>query len=142
MVLLPGPEIGDRTLSKVRELARQVTRANERFLATKILDRAAIFNVYTQNLRKSRKQNPADENIAEGTVPGPDGSSKKEEAADPVTPFPQYAHHYGHSFEAVGKFRLPDVDHAALIHGKESGVSGDWFPWLSNLFNVVGFRKS
>jgi hypothetical protein len=123
LVLLPGPDVGDRTLSKVRELARQVAGINDRFLATKILDRGVIFNAFTQDERASQKQSHG-EDVATG----------------PVTPFSRYSHHAGHSFEATGRFRLSEIDHLALIRGESGGEY--WFEWLSGLFNLEGLRKS
>lgn len=124
-------------MSKARELARQVTRTNEQFLSTKILDRSAVFNVFSQNLRHSRKQNPIDENTAGETGLVPDGSAEDDNAAGPVTPFTRYSHHDGHSFEAAGRIRVFHADHAALVRGE-----GGWFLMLSGYFNVIGYRKS
>lgn len=142
LVLLPGPEIRDRTLSKARELARQVTRVNQRFLATKILDRAAIFNVFTHPEREDMKQNPVDEGTVKAKGPGPDDMGQDDDMADPVTPFSRYVHHYGHSFEGAGRARLLDVDHLALVRGEPSRKLGSWFSWLSTHFNAKAFRKS
>jgi hypothetical protein len=146
LVLLPGPEIGGRTLSKVRELARQVTRVNQRFLATKILDRAAIFNVIahpeTQPEREYRKRNLADESTVKTTASSLDDMDEDDDIAAAVTPFSRYAHHHGHSFEGPGWFRLRDVDHLALVRGAPSGKFGEWFSWLSGFFNMKGLRKS
>ena len=139
MVLLPGPHIGDGTLSKVTELARQVTRINQRFLATKILDRAAIFNMFIQNKLDGKKENRIDGNNMGAAAPDVDGTDEDDDAADTVTPFRRYTHHLGHSFETVGRFRIDDVDHVALVRGEPNGV---WFPWLSDVFNVPGFGKS
>jgi hypothetical protein len=139
LVLLPGPDVGDRTLSKVRELARQVTWINERFLATKILDRAVMFNVFTQNERASQKQSPLGENTVDATATGPDVRDGEDVAAGPVTPFPRYSHHLGHSFEAAGRFRVSDVDHLALIRGESGGEN--WIARLSALFNRESLRK-
>lgn len=139
MVLLPGPHIGDDILSKVTELARQVTRINQRFLATKILDRAAIFNLFVQNKLDSKKENSIDDNNIGVAAPDVDATDEDDDAADAVTPFRRYTHHLGHSFEAVGRSRLDDVDHVALVRGEPSGA---WFPWLSDIFNVPGFGKS
>jgi hypothetical protein len=139
LVLLPGPDIGGRTLSKVRELARQVTRVNKRFLATKILDRAAIFNVFTHRSGRSSKQNPIDEATTEGAAPGLNGGGEDDDAANLITPFPRYTHHQGHSFEAAGRFLEGIVQHADLTRGQEST---DSFSVMSGLFNVPGFCKS
>lgn len=142
LVLLPGPKIRGNILNKAKELARQVIRVNQRFLATKIPDRAAIFNLFAQITRKSQKPNPVDENTAGAAAPSLNGREPDDDVADPVTPFPPYAHHLGHSFEAAGTNRQEDVDHVALIRGGPSGgPSGEWFSWLSHLFSMDVSRK-
>ncbi|UKZ96457.1 uncharacterized protein TrAFT101_011246 [Trichoderma asperellum] len=49
LILLPGPEIRNQALTKIKNLANQVNRVNEAFPATKLLDRALIFNVLTRD---------------------------------------------------------------------------------------------
>ena len=137
LVLLPGPEIEDRTL-KVRELARQVTGVNERFLATKLLDRASIFNIYTQVERSSQKPNPVDETIVEATALSSDARDE-EDMVDPVTPFLRHTHTLGQSFEAFGAGRVTDADHVTLVRGE---VNGGWFAYLTERFHVNGRRES
>jgi hypothetical protein len=142
LVLLPGPEpIADGVLRKVKELARQVTKTNQRFLATKLPDRAAIINLFTQVVCKNQKQSPVAEDGAGPAAPNPNDNDQGDNLADPVTPFPQYAHYIGHSFEAAGKIPIEDVDHLALVNG---GLSGEWLSSLSrSVFSLRdGFRKS
>jgi hypothetical protein len=140
LVLLPGPEIRDGILSKVKELARQVATVNQRFLATKIPDRAAVFNLFTRITPKNEEPNPVDANLAGVDGLGPkDTRDQDEGAADPATPFAQDAHFIGNSFEAAARFPRGDVDHLSLIRGERSG---QWLSSLSNLFNVDGSRKS
>ncbi|TAQ90941.1 hypothetical protein B7494_g700 [Chlorociboria aeruginascens] len=129
LILLPGPEIKDVLLSKVQQLARQVDKVNQRFLATKLLDRAAIFNVFSQSTRASLRQNPVDKNTPEGTDPNGD-----DDLPDPVTPFPPYGHHSGQSFEAGLRIQLDNTDHLDLIRGELSFDS--WFSAVSSIFNV------
>jgi hypothetical protein len=122
-------------LSKVQHLARQVDKVTQRFLATKLLDRAAIFNVFSQSTRDSLRQNPVDKNTPEGTDPNGD-----DDLPGPVTPFPRYGHYSGQSFEAGLRIRLDNTDHLDLIRG---GLSFDyWFSDVSSIFNVSGCRKS
>ncbi|PTB35375.1 hypothetical protein M441DRAFT_41404 [Trichoderma asperellum CBS 433.97] len=49
LILLPGPEIRNQAVTKIKNLANQVNRVNEAFPATKLLDRALIFNVLTRD---------------------------------------------------------------------------------------------
>ncbi|RYP78211.1 hypothetical protein DL771_000688 [Monosporascus sp. 5C6A] len=130
LILLPGPEVRNRVLRKVKNLARQVNKVNQYFLATKLLDRAAIFNIFTQNVRDSPRQNHVDENAADST-----DSRDEDDLPNPVTPFPRYAHFTGQSFEATGRFRLEGTDHVDLVRGE---ASYDWLSRVSNMFNVNG----
>ncbi|KAG7286709.1 hypothetical protein NEMBOFW57_009020 [Staphylotrichum longicolle] len=71
LVLLPGsgPHLVDGILHKIKELSRQVIKVNRRFLATKLLDRAAILNVFAQTSLKSQNQDPVDELTTEVAAP-------------------------------------------------------------------------
>ncbi|RYP51143.1 hypothetical protein DL768_003490 [Monosporascus sp. mg162] len=132
LILLPGPEIKNRVFSKVKNLARQVNKVNQYFLATKLLDRAAIFNIFTHNVRDSLRQNHVDENAADST-----DFRDKDDLPNPVTPFPGYAHFTGQSFEATGRFRLGDIDHVDLVRC-ETDDDYDWLSSVSDMFNVSG----
>lgn len=136
LILLPGPEIKNRVLPNVRNLASQVNMINQRFLGTKILDRAATFNIFTQSVRDSLAQKP----IGDDTI-GADGTdlTKEENLQNPVTPFPRYAHLIGHSFEAVGRFPCTDIDHVKHVQGD---ADNDWNLAVSEIFNVPGCSKS
>jgi hypothetical protein len=138
LVLLPGPVIRDGIPSKVKELARQVNLVNHRFLTTKLPDRAAIFNLFTDIVPKQQKSELVDEKTAETAALNPDSSDQDGRAPDPVTPFTRIVHHIGHSFDAAGRFARDDVDHNSLIRGEPSGK---WLSLLSDLFNVDGSRE-
>jgi hypothetical protein len=130
---LPGPDIGHNFLNKVRNLAFHVNRSNEEFLATKLLDRAAIFNVFAQNWRDSLRQRRAegDDNIPE--------DYERDNMPDPVTPFTRYTHFIGHSFEASGRIRKDWINHADLIRGGNG--QEPWVNPLSKMFNTDGCSK-
>lgn len=132
LLLLPGPDIRHGFLSKVRNLASQVNRSNEDFLATKLLDRAAIFNVFVQNWRDSLRQRRAggDESIPEIEVHG--------DVPDPITPFSRYTHLIGHSFEAAGRIRINQMNHSDLVRGDPDDL---WITDVSGLFNTEGCSK-
>ncbi|RYP16723.1 hypothetical protein DL765_004959 [Monosporascus sp. GIB2] len=132
LILLPGPKIRDRVLRKVKNLARQVNKVNQYFLATKLLDRAAIFNIFTHNLRDSLKQNHVNENAADSTDVRGEG-----DLSNPVTPFPRYAHFTGQSFEATGRIRMDDTDHVDLVRCETDGHY-NWLAKVSDMFNVSG----
>ncbi|KAI2472567.1 putative ankyrin repeat protein [Annulohypoxylon bovei var. microspora] len=112
LILLPGPEIRERVLSKVKNLARQVNKINHNFLATKILDRAAIFNVYSDVFPRTPEDPP-----------------------DPVTPFQPCAHFIGQAFEAVGRLRCRYIDHVDLIRGDPKR---EWIPTVFKIFSSSG----
>lgn len=136
LILLPGPEIKYRVLPKVRNLASQVNMINQRFLGTKILDRAATFNIFTESVRDVLAQKP----IGDDTI-GAVGTdrTKEENLQDPVTPFPRYAHLIGHSFEAIGRFPCADIDHMKHVQGD---ADDGWNLAVSGMFNVPGCSKS
>jgi hypothetical protein len=139
LLLLPGPEVSYDRLRKSKTLARQVTKINHRFLETKMLDRAAVFNLFTQNMRQSREKCRFYGEIPGGLAPIILGYDEQDQISGPVTPFPRYAHHIGHAFEAAGRSRINRLDHSTLARGEPDGTR---FPWVSSLFNVDGFRKS
>lgn len=120
-------------MSKVRSLAFHVNRSNENFLATKLLDRAAIFNVFAQNWRGSLRQRRAegDDSIPEGY--------EHDDVPDPITPFSRYTHCIGQSFEASGRHRNDWIDHADLIHG--DNWEDPWIKSVSDRFNEHGYSK-
>lgn len=135
LILLPGPEIKNGVLSKVRNLARQVDWINQAFLATKLLDRAVVFNIFTQNIQDSLRQQSANENIADSI-----DISDKDDIHSPVTPFTRYAHFTGQSFEAAGRIQCDNdgLDHVDLIQGDEEDC---WCSTVSSMFNAWGFSK-
>ncbi|KAI0119519.1 putative ankyrin repeat protein [Daldinia grandis] len=128
LILLPGPDIRSRVLTKVRNLARQVSTINQGFLATKILDRAVIFNLFAHNIHDSLKQGNADDKT-------PDVLDDKDEndPSHPVTPFSRYTHFIGQSFEAAGRTRCEYVNHIDFIQGHRGNL---WLTSLSDMFNV------
>jgi hypothetical protein len=139
LLLLPGPEIAYERMRKSKALAREVTKINQRFLETKMLDRAGVFNFFTQNIRQSREKCRIDGEYPGGLVPIILEHDEEDEIPGPVTPFPRYAHHIGHAFEAAGRLRSNTLDHSMLARGEPDGTS---FPWMSSLLNGDGFRES
>lgn len=140
LILLPGPEIKNGVLRRVKELARQVVRINQRFLATKLPDRAAILNVFaTQTNCRNQEPSSRNEATAGPVAPHPDNSGPEDGVADPVIPFSQDAHYIGQSFEAAGRFARENVDHVALVRGEPSGQSPSSLRDVLNPWK--GFRK-
>ncbi|KAI1387300.1 ankyrin repeat protein [Hypoxylon trugodes] len=131
LIQLPGPDIKYRVTQKVKDLARQVNAANETFLATKLLDRAVVFNVFTHNVRTSLDKCPIDDNASYIAKP----SGPYDELANPVTPFPRYAHAIGHSFEAYGRIACLTISHMELM---EDDPSDGWLPLVTNAINIPG----
>ncbi|KAM0514996.1 hypothetical protein ACHAPE_006318 [Trichoderma viride] len=116
LVLLPGPEIRKKIFVKVRHLAKQVNRANQRFLTTKLFDRACIFNHFIQDVKASRAEGLADDN----STPDDGVDYENVDLDKAVTPFRRYAHFVGHSFEASGKFRSHHMGHLDLVRDEAS----------------------
>ncbi|KAI0858067.1 putative ankyrin repeat protein [Xylaria cubensis] len=132
LVLLPGPDITDRVLEKVHNLAHQIDSVNQLFPATKICDRAVIVNVFTQNSRDSLKHKAiGDDAITTTEIENAD------ELPDPSFAFPRYAYLSGHSFEAYGRYRLNDMNHLGLVQGDQTSDNG-WVGFMKDLFNVNG----
>ncbi|KAI5924974.1 putative ankyrin repeat protein [Camillea tinctor] len=130
LILLRGPDIKKNVISKVKNLTHQVDNINQSFVTTKILDHAAIFNIFSQNSYDSQIQKPISNDIANATEPG-----STDDLANPVTPFPQYAHHIGQSFEAAGRISLNTTAHTDLVRGDPRNK---WLSRVSNMFNLRG----
>ncbi|KAI1416701.1 putative ankyrin repeat protein [Hypoxylon sp. FL1857] len=132
LILLPGPAIRHRALLKVKHLATQVQVANENFLDSKLLDRAVIVNVFSQNIRTSIGHRDIDQDAEYiSKVTGP-----YDELPDPSTPFPRYAHFIGQSFESCTRFSARSTDHVDLIKGDSHH---SWISTVSKLFNTTAF---
>ncbi|KAI1654117.1 putative ankyrin repeat protein [Daldinia decipiens] len=129
LILLPGPHIRSQVLSKVKNLARQVSMINQGFLATKVLDRAVIFNLFTQNIHDSLKQGNADKTANDIH------DIDENDTNHPVTPFSRYTHFIGQSFEAAGRSRCEYISHEDLARGDPRKP---WVPFLSDMFNTSG----
>ncbi|RGP62916.1 putative ankyrin repeat protein [Fusarium sporotrichioides] len=131
LILLPGPKIKNMTLIKVKNLARQVSRANIKFLATKLFDKACIFNYFIQDIPRSRADNPG---CGEATSAGDDDYAD-EQIRNAVTPFKRYAHFVGHSLEAAGRSRSEDYSHLDLVRERGGLELSD----MSHQFNQGGY---
>ncbi|KAI1128725.1 putative ankyrin repeat protein [Nemania abortiva] len=125
LIMLPGPEIRERMLSKAKELAYQVDRSNQLFLSTKILDRAVIFDIFAQNSQDSLSQAPV-AHVTDTAEP-----KNTYQPSDPISPFPQYAHCSSLSFAAATRYRLNSTNHEDLIQGDPNREG-----WLSTIFNM------
>ena len=130
LVLLPGPEIKHQTINKVKTLARQVHRANRQFSATKILDRAAIFNIFSRSMRESFNCCPFDKT----SVYFWDVEMYKDDPPDVLTPFTPYVHSSGQSFESAARFSEVGLDHLDLVRGFDLSPQ-------EGLDGIKGYRK-
>jgi hypothetical protein len=129
LLLLPGPEIRNKLFAKVRHLAKQVDLANQRFLTTKLFDRACIYNYFVQDVKASLAEtSPIDENPA----PVDGVGSKSVDVNKAVTPFSRYAHFVGHSFEASGRWRANQMSHLNLVRDEASSNLGVISKWLGS----------
>jgi hypothetical protein len=118
LVLLPGPEIKKGALTKAKYLAEQIDETNKRFLSTKLLDRACIFNIISQSVINSLLYKAADD-LAESS------DDYEYDPTDPgfiktVTPFRRNSHFIGHSFEASGRVRRDLISHLDLVRDEGS----------------------
>lgn len=135
LIRLPGPAIKDMALIKVRNIARQISRINQDFVATKLLDRAFIFNVFTQNKQESLKQISAKNDENDDDESQSSDQSSVEDAPNCVTPFSRYSLSVGQSFEAAGRRRTKPVDHLELIRAGSDEV---WLTDISEILNTNG----
>ncbi|KAG5799177.1 hypothetical protein H9Q69_001809 [Fusarium xylarioides] len=107
LIQLPGPEIKNKTMQKIKHLARQIDSTNLRFLATKLFDRATTFNIFIQDAKASLTAKPADDKSL-----GADGFDYEgEDFSKAITPFSRNSHFVGHSFEAAGRWRWDEFGH-------------------------------
>ncbi|KAL6918825.1 hypothetical protein FSST1_002851 [Fusarium sambucinum] len=131
LVYLPGPDIKNGTLSRVKHLAEQTERTNARFVTTKLLDRACIFNILSQNVTDSLAKKADDE-----VVEGADGFNyNAKDWSQTVAPFRRNAHFIGHSFEAGGRLRNNNINHLDLIRDEGCTILDS----VSKTINKVGF---
>ncbi|KAF5709137.1 ankyrin repeat [Fusarium globosum] len=117
LVLLSRPDIRGRDLMKAKYLAEQTDQINKRFLSTKILDRACVFNMISQSAIDSLSYKAADDQSEAA-----DGCSY--DITDPntaVTPFRRNTHFIGHAFEASGRARSDTINHLDLI--RDEGIA-------------------
>jgi hypothetical protein len=136
LLQIPGPRIEDGLLGKVTSLARQVDMANKRFLATKLLDRAAIFHIFTANARHSLEHGNLTD-LDPISLWRSTGFESLEAVPNPVTPFPRYTHSIGHSLEYAGRYRMGRTDHSGVMRAEV--LNDVWFQWASKLMTTAGF---
>ncbi|KAH6691545.1 putative ankyrin repeat protein [Plectosphaerella plurivora] len=129
LLRLPGPDIRKNIAHKAWHLAHQVDQTNQLFLATKIFDRAVIFNIFSHNICNSLRQDPVIDDPAR--VKELIGESP----SDPVTPLSRYTHLVGHSFETAGRMPWQEIDHQALVRGDPEDY---WVPAMANMFPKAG----
>ncbi|KAK1244948.1 hypothetical protein MKX08_004577 [Trichoderma sp. CBMAI-0020] len=134
LIMLQGPSIRTQLLRKVKRLADQVERANQEFLSTKLFDRAAIFNVFSENTHEARNQRPIDGEATHDTTTEIDHDALGAPAAD--TPFPTSTYAVGHSFESVGRYGLKKLNHLHMVSG--DGPDESWVRRIFKMFNMDG----
>ncbi|PNP84089.1 hypothetical protein FNYG_02777 [Fusarium nygamai] len=111
LIQLPGPEVKNKTIQKIKHLARQIESTNLRFLATKLFDRATIFNIFVQDPKASLAAKPADDKSL-----GADGIDYEgKDFSKAMTPFSRNSHFVGHSFEAAGRWRWDEFGHMDFV---------------------------
>ncbi|KAJ9414194.1 ankyrin repeat-containing domain protein [Fusarium oxysporum] len=131
LIQLPGPEIKNKTMLKIKHLARQIDSANLRFLETKLFDRATTFNIFIQDAKASLAAKPADDKSL-----GADGIDyENEDFSKAITPFSRNSHFVGHSFEAAGRWRWDDFGHMDFVRETISS----FFSHIAYAFGATGF---
>ncbi|KAI1022042.1 hypothetical protein LB504_007370 [Fusarium proliferatum] len=131
LIQLPGPEIKDKTIQKIKHLARQIESTNLRFLATKLFDRATTFNIFIQDPKASLEAKPADDKSL-----GADGDDYEGRIfSKAITPFSRNSHFVGHSFEAAGRWRWDDFGHMDFTREIISSAFAD----IADAFGATGF---
>ncbi|KAF5635889.1 ankyrin repeat [Fusarium sp. NRRL 52700] len=131
LIQLPGPEIKNMTIQKIKHLARQIESANLRFLATKLFDRATTFNIFIQDAKASLAAKPSDDKSL-----GADGVDYEgEDFSKAITPFSRNSHFVGHSFEAAGRWRWDGFGHMDLVRETVSSSFSD----IAYAFGATGF---
>lgn len=138
LIMLKEPAIRTQLLRKVKRLANQVERANQKFLSTKLFDRATVFNVFAQNIHDARNRRLFDGKSTHATVTKSDHDTLGAPAAD--TPLSSFAYAVGHSFESVGRYGLEKLDHLHMVSG--DGLDESWVRRIFKMFNMDGCRKS
>lgn len=138
LIMLQGSVIRTQLLRKVKKLANQVERANQKFLSTKLFDRATIFNVFAQNIHDTRNHRLFDGKPTYATVTKSDHDALGAPAADIALSSFTYA--VGHSFESVGRYGLEKLEHLHMISG--DGPEESWVTRIFRMFNEDGCRES
>ncbi|KAM0218323.1 hypothetical protein ACHAPA_002405 [Fusarium lateritium] len=132
LLLLPGPEIKERLFAKIRHLVMQANRVNQRFLTTKLYDRACIYNYFAQNIKASLAESTTNANSVHVSGIG----TESVQSDKVVTPFPRYAHFVGHSFEACGRWRSNILNHLDLVRDVASPNLDEISLWLGSALKV------
>ncbi|UKZ79628.1 hypothetical protein TrVFT333_007388 [Trichoderma virens FT-333] len=135
LIQLPGPHtIKNFPMEKANCLASQVNRINQTFSSTKLIDRAVIFNIFTQT---SDETSDHDCSLANDW-----GNHGTPNALKVVTPFRGSAHSIGLPYAAVGVFALRTIGRLDLVKGGTQDE--DWPSQVSALCDTAygGKRKS
>lgn len=133
LVLLSGSDIRRGDVMRAKYLAEQIDQINKRFLGTKLLDRACIFNIMSQSLTDSLSYKAADDESEAA-----DGYSYDiTDLNTAVTPFRRDTHFIGHAFEASGRARSDAINHLDLI--RDEGMT--MLESANEAFNKNGICK-
>ncbi|EHK17447.1 uncharacterized protein TRIVIDRAFT_66366 [Trichoderma virens Gv29-8] len=128
LIQLPGPHtIKNFPMEKANCLASQVNRINQTFSSTKLIDRAVIFNIFTQT---SDETSDHDCSLANDR-----GNHGTPNALEVVTPFRGSAHSIGLPYAAAGVFALRTIGHLDLIKGGTQDE--DWPSQVSALCDTA-----
>jgi len=161
LVQFPGPRIETDVIRRVKRLADQIEKANRRFLATRLLERAAIFHLFNDQQHAGHSQDETKDETKDETPDETEDDSREEgETADdqqhksittkhqdsrasvtdtPISPFCYHTRQPRFPFESAGLVSTKALKFELLVHGDPQDY---YLSQLSALVNAPGFRKS
>ncbi|KAM0417014.1 hypothetical protein ACHAPT_012980 [Fusarium lateritium] len=168
LICLPGPDLTNGVIRKVKTLAQQVEKTNLQFLDTKLLSRLVSINVFhldpletnesstetTANVgsatsKRDEEKEPCTENSVEsqkdrlGAVTDASNApspASKELPTAPASPFSRYTLTMHHTFVAFNISCQGSISHADLARGVDNAdFSEDWVGPFKERFNSEDF---
>ncbi|CAG1991720.1 unnamed protein product, partial [Fusarium graminearum] len=162
LMTLPGPEIPNDRLGKIKNIARQIEDINIHYLKSRLFHRLTTFNVFHlmdipeavldeelkgESVVVLNPTNNTDDDKNDLTSTGvaqPDQVYQKmpiqhsaptltKFPVSPASPFSRYTLTTYNSMEVASRFRVKNIDHASLVRGDEKTVDVEnWVVCLSN----------
>ncbi|KAL6364057.1 hypothetical protein LRP88_03490 [Fusarium phalaenopsidis] len=128
LISLPGPDIKNGVMRKIRNLAQQVDKINLQFLDTKLSSRLVSIKVFHLDALKTDESS---DNQTDGTTDP--SSALMELPTAPASPFSRYTVTMHHTFSALGVFSQEAISQADLVRGDGDKDEDDsWVLLLKN----------